>query len=79
MREHFANQSIDHESPIFGQAAFKSLKASAIAPNQTQSGFDTVAGSIGGGGQGTFGAWYAARSSGFKAQAWRAWKFAGEV
>lgn len=79
MKDHFGNQGIDVESPIFAQGAYKSLKATAIEANQTQSGFDTVASGIGGGGEGTFGAWYAARSTSWKAQAWRLWKLHGEV
>lgn len=77
--DHLASQNVDEESPVFGQGAYKTLKAAAIAQGQTQSGFDTVASGIGGGGSGTFGAWYAGRSIAWKAQAWRLWKLHGEV
>lgn len=79
MVDHLGNESRDEESPIFSQGAYKMLKASAIQQGQTQSGFDAVAAGIGGGGPGTFGAWYAGRSGAWKAQAWRDMQFHGET
>lgn len=79
MRAHHGFVGLDVTSPIIGQAAYKTLKAAAIAQGQTQAGFDTVASNIGGGGGGTFGAWYGAQTTAFKAQAWRIWSYTGEV
>jgi hypothetical protein len=69
MREHLGAQTIDNTSPLFTQGDYETLRGSAQSSGQTQAGFDQVASGIGGGGQGSFGYWYAGRPSAWKTEA----------